>query len=127
MSLENQIDGAMRRLLEFTGRELVVVNREVVDRDERYRDPVYDTTETRVNGEVIQRGMPQFSNLESGLDSNVDSVIWVPDTVDVATGNVGDDSGATIIRDESTEKEYIVYDILDEGNGKYRLMGVTKD
>lgn len=122
------------RLAEFShdwldewGYDLTIISRTVVDRDDRYRDPVYEKTEHTVGGELSRSGSPAFEQRAEGFGDNIEAVAWIADTHEdtVSTGESFDD-GASLLRDERTGEEYIVYDSYPERNGRLRLSLVER-
>lgn len=127
MGLEEQLSGPARRLLEFGGRDVTLVNKIAetdadgsVIRDE-YGDITYDVTRISTKAEVEFPGSPRFEQRIAGADVDLDAMIFVRSDIDVYTGDEGDERGPTDVHDDRTGAIYRVRSYFVEDNGKTRL------
>lgn len=125
MSLDDQLTGPARRLLDFGGRDVTLVNRTAetdadgnVIRDE-YRDVNWVEDRTTVRAEKEVRGDPEFQVRAGGDDIEADALFWIDSTLSVYTGDEGETQGPTLVEDDGDE--YRVREHFDENNGKRRL------
>lgn len=117
--MKDEVTGPSKNMLRFAGRQLTIVNRTEPVQDERYRDLDWtseDVTETF--GEVAERGTPSFERRADSVDSDVDLFVWVPDDVNVTSGEDEQEVPATFIEDG--DYTYRVYETFHEDNGIIR-------
>lgn len=79
MSFRDQLTRGVLQLHDTVGREVDLVNATNPTRDPDHNDIRWtDEDRTTVKGEVVESGTPEFERLASGVDSNVDAMIYVP-------------------------------------------------
>lgn len=145
MTLEEQLDGPSKRLLQFTGRPVTLINR-VVETDadgnpvrDEYGDPSFTTQEHETKAEFEFPGSPQFDIRGGGDTVDVDVLVFIPVDVGdgaypeapggvpdaVFDGNESDEYAPTRVYDQRNDETYTVREYFDENNGRARLHAVA--
>lgn len=141
MGLEDQLNGPSRRLLQFTGRPVTLVNTEVDETapDDEYGDRLPTETRVETTAEFEFPGSPEFQQRVGGVeDTDIDVLIFVPSDVGedaypdapggpppaVFSGDESATRNPTEILDQRSGRTYEVGAYVDEHNGRARLHGV---
>lgn len=127
MTLEDQIRGAVHRFHDELG---PTVRLETLVETGDYDDhghPITNVYDVETPGEVIYRGTPVFDRNFSGVDADVQAIVYLKDSVEIPIGESDAASGAEATRvyvmDETpgTPEKLAVYTSKKERNGKIRL------
>jgi hypothetical protein len=82
-------------------------------------------TTTDVSAEIVQRGEPAFARRADGVDTDVDALIFVKNSVTIRDGESDEALRATRI--DASGESYVVRDVHDENNGLVRAHAAKED
>lgn len=127
MTLEDQIKSAVHRFHDELGPTIRLETLVETGEQDEHGHPITNVHDVETQGEVIYRGTPVFDRNFSGLDSDVQAIVYVRDDVEIPIGTTDSAGSAEATRvyvlDETpgTPEKLSVFTSKAEQNGKIRL------